>query len=142
MQRPLSWVLTAVVLLVGPFRQSYMIFCFSVLWLYYQCEFLANKVKRLITCPDDDYNDVSLPSATEGEGSISTRTTWTMLLYLTSAAEGCLGGETVFYPHDRKVRKEEIAVGLETGMLLLHKHGNDCLLVRIPKATSARLCIY
>lgn len=78
---------------------------------------------------DDDYNDVTLPPATEGSGSISTRTTWTLLLYLTSAADGCLGGETVFYPHDRKVRKEEIAVALETGMLLLHKHGDDCLLV-------------
>jgi len=51
-----------------------------------------------------------------------------LLLYLTSAAEGCVGGETVFYPHDRQVASEEIAVPLETGMLLLHKHGDDCLL--------------
>lgn len=50
-------------------------------------------------------------------------------MYLTSAAEGCIGGETVFYPHDRKSAAEEIAVSLETGMLLLHKHGDDCLLV-------------
>lgn len=57
------------------------------------------------------------------------KTTWTLLLYLTSAAEGCIGGETVFYPHDRKSTAEEIAVSLETGMLLLHKHGDDCLLV-------------
>ncbi|KAK9775162.1 hypothetical protein AB5N19_02108 [Seiridium cardinale] len=76
----------------------------------------------------DDYNDVTLPSATEEGGNISTRTTWTLLLYLTSAADGCSGGETVFYPRDRKVEKEAIVVGLETGMLLLHKHGDDCLL--------------
>ncbi|ORY60517.1 uncharacterized protein BCR38DRAFT_348766 [Pseudomassariella vexata] len=75
----------------------------------------------------DDYNLVTLPSTTEPSGT-NTRTVWTILLYLTSAAEGCIGGETVFYPHDRKVAKEEIAVGLETGMLLLHKHGEDCLL--------------
>lgn len=61
--------------------------------------------------------------------SVSVKTTWTLLLYLTSAAEGCIGGETVFYPHDRKSAAEEIAVSLETGMLLLHKHGDDCLLV-------------
>lgn len=58
-----------------------------------------------------------------------TKTTWTLLLYLTSASEGCEGGETVFYPNDRKVRKEEIAVPPEAGMLLLHKHGRDCMLV-------------
>jgi hypothetical protein len=61
--------------------------------------------------------------------SVSVKTTWTLLLYLTSAAEGCIGGETVFYPHDRKSAAEEIAISLETGMLLLHKHGDDCLLV-------------
>lgn len=61
--------------------------------------------------------------------SVPVKTTWTLLLYLTSAAEGCIGGETVFYPHDRKSAAEEIAVSLETGMLLLHKHGDDCLLV-------------
>lgn len=65
----------------------------------------------------------------EPAGSISTRTTWTLLLYLTSATEGTLGGETVFYPNDRKVEKEALACSLETGMLLLHKHGDDCLLV-------------
>lgn len=72
--------------------------------------------------PDDDSNYLMLDS-------VSVKTTWTLLLYLTSAAEGCIGGETVFYPHDRKSAAEEIAVSLETGMLLLHKHGDDCLLV-------------
>ncbi|KAF3002335.1 hypothetical protein E8E14_006394 [Neopestalotiopsis sp. 37M] len=76
----------------------------------------------------DDFNDVTLPATADRPESLSTRTTWTLLLYLTSAAEGCLGGQTVFYPHDRKVGKEEIVVELETGMMLLHKHGDDCLL--------------
>ncbi|KAK8122281.1 hypothetical protein PG984_010951 [Apiospora sp. TS-2023a] len=76
----------------------------------------------------DDYNLVTLPSATDDSKNISTRTTWTLLIYLTSAAEGCRGGETVFYPKDRKVESEAISVSLETGMLLLHKHGDDCLL--------------
>lgn len=40
-----------------------------------------------------------------------------------------MGGETVFYPRDRRSPDEEIAVQLETGLLLLHKHGDDCLLV-------------
>ncbi|ETS84266.1 hypothetical protein PFICI_02291 [Pestalotiopsis fici W106-1] len=76
----------------------------------------------------DDFNDVTLPATIDRPEAVSTRTTWTLLLYLTSAAEGCLGGQTVFYPHDRKVGKEAIEVELETGMLLLHKHGDDCLL--------------
>ncbi|KEY68674.1 hypothetical protein S7711_00548 [Stachybotrys chartarum IBT 7711] len=74
----------------------------------------------------DDSNIVELPSTPAG----SARTTWTLLLYLTSSTEGCVGGETVFYTHDRQVPAEEIAVQLETGLLLLHKHGQDCLLVR------------
>jgi hypothetical protein len=60
------------------------------------------------------------------------KTTWTLLLYLTSTAEGCIGGETVFYPRDRRSQRDEIAVPLDTGMLLLHKHGDDCLLVIHP----------
>ncbi|KAH7020035.1 hypothetical protein EDB80DRAFT_870634 [Ilyonectria destructans] len=74
---------------------------------------------------DDDSNNLTLPL----DPPTAVRTTWTLLLYLTSAAEGCVGGETVFYPRDRKSTGEEIAVPLETGMLLLHKHGDDCLLV-------------
>ncbi|OTA87522.1 hypothetical protein M434DRAFT_35269 [Hypoxylon sp. CO27-5] len=79
-------------------------------------------------CHYDESNLVTLPSINEPSGTISTKTTWTLLLYLTSAAEGCAGGETVFYPHDRKSPKEEIAIAPETGLLLLHKHGDDCLL--------------
>lgn len=75
---------------------------------------------------DDDSNDVTIES---DQGRIRTKTTWTLLLYLTSEAEGCQGGETVFFPFDRRVAKEEVAVAPETGMLLLHKHGKDCMLV-------------
>lgn len=75
-----------------------------------------------LTLADDDSNYLTLDSE-------PVRTTWTLLLYLTSSADGCVGGETVFYPHDRKSAAEEIVVSLETGMLLLHKHGHDCLLV-------------
>ncbi|KAK4234104.1 putative prolyl 4-hydroxylase 4 [Achaetomium macrosporum] len=74
----------------------------------------------------DDSNNVTV--TTETGSQVSARTTWTLLLYLTSSADGCIGGETVFYPHDRRSAKEEIAVSLETGMLLLHKHGRDCML--------------
>jgi hypothetical protein len=61
------------------------------------------------------------------------KTTWTMLLYLTSSGTGCEGGQTVFYPDEDPRNKDpaekEIVVELETGMLLLHRHGNDCMLV-------------
>ena len=50
-----------------------------------------------------------------------------------------MGGETVFYPHDRRSKKEEIAVSLETGMLLLHKHGDDCMLVSLPFVFSSSM---
>lgn len=65
------------------------------------------------------------------------KTTWTLLIYLTGPTTGCIGGETVFYPESASVRKsraksnqgtEPIIVGLEVGMALLHKHGNECLL--------------
>lgn len=70
------------------------------------------------------------------------KTTWTLLLYLTSPTTGCQGGETVFYPDDlqmpgrTKAIEKDIVVGLETGMVLLHKHGNDCMLVSTHKHES------
>ncbi|KAI1655872.1 hypothetical protein F4813DRAFT_391154 [Daldinia decipiens] len=79
-------------------------------------------------CHYDDSNLVTLQHPEEPSNTINTKTTWTLLLYLTSVAEGCTGGETVFYPRDRKSPKEEIAIAPETGLLLLHKHGDDCLL--------------
>lgn len=64
----------------------------------------------------------------QNEGiEIQGKTTWTLLLYLT---DDCIGGETVFYPRDREVEKEAVAISPEAGMVLLHKHGDDCLLVR------------
>ena len=65
------------------------------------------------------------------------RTTWTLLIYLTGPATGCVGGETVFYPELGPAKtfsgkssegRRPIAVELEVGMALLHKHGQDCLL--------------
>ena len=76
---------------------------------------------------DDESNNVTLEI---DDRPVQARTTWTLLLYLTSASEGCVGGETVFYPHDRQSEAEAMPVSLQTGMLLLHKHGDDCLLVR------------
>lgn len=83
---------------------------------------------------DDDSNNITFPSTP----SVPARTTWTLLLYLTSSSNGCIGGETVFYPSSlpapgKKSSKhtpspEPISVSLETGMALLHKHGRDCML--------------
>lgn len=83
---------------------------------------------------DDDSNVVDIA----GDPPTRARTTWTLLIYLTSPATGCQGGETVFYPEaeptkvGRKQSKSNLAqpivVGLEVGMALLHKHGKDCLL--------------
>ncbi|GAP90205.2 putative L-ascorbic acid binding protein [Rosellinia necatrix] len=82
---------------------------------------------QFFDCHYDDYNLVDVPSD-DGSESIRARTTWTALLYLTSAADGVLGGETVFYPNDRKSPQEELVVAPESGMLLLHRHGDNCLL--------------
>ena len=58
------------------------------------------------------------------------KTTWTLLIYLTGPATGCVGGDTVFYPElgnaknytgKSQLGTEPIAVGLEVGMALLHK---------------------
>lgn len=79
---------------------------------------------------DDDSNSITFPSASAPNG-IPAKTTWTLLLYLTSPATGCKGGETVFYP-DPPSRREAppppIVAELEVGMALLHRHGRDCML--------------
>ncbi|KAJ8105549.1 hypothetical protein OPT61_g10108 [Boeremia exigua] len=77
----------------------------------------------------DDSNNVIVPGSPPTPG----RTTWTLLLYLTSPATGCIGGETVFYPEpprkkSREPQPEPLVVDLEVGMALLHKHGADCML--------------
>ncbi|ESZ91738.1 hypothetical protein SBOR_7889 [Sclerotinia borealis F-4128] len=75
---------------------------------------------------DDESNLITLPTKPTPTQS---KTTWTLLLYLTSPATGCQGGETVFYPEELPNKKssisEPVVIGLETGMVLLHKHGND-----------------
>lgn len=61
------------------------------------------------------------------EPRVKAKTTWTLLIYLTT----CEGGETVFYPESTNKKgpqPEPIVVGLEAGMALLHKHGDDCML--------------
>jgi hypothetical protein len=53
---------------------------------------------------------------------------WTLLIYLSGKEDGVEGGETVFYK-DGKTKGGEIAVGIERGLALLHRHGgSDCLL--------------
>ncbi|KAI1815440.1 hypothetical protein GGS20DRAFT_576207 [Poronia punctata] len=83
---------------------------------------------QFFDCHYDDYNLVDVPSAGGSGTIIRARTTWTALLYLTSSTDGLIGGETAFYPHDRKLEREELVIAPETGMLLLHKHGDNCLL--------------
>jgi len=95
------------------------------------CKYHLSPFRQLssdITITDDESNVLTLDSK-------PVKTTWTMLLYLTSPATGCQGGETVFYPDElpgkKSVIEKEVVVELETGMALLHKHGNDCMLVSI-----------
>ncbi|KAM3425595.1 hypothetical protein BST61_g7542 [Cercospora zeina] len=80
----------------------------------------------------DESNNISFPSSAEEAAiSIPAKTTWTLLLYLTSPATGCKGGETVFYPEPagkRDAAPAPIVAHLEVGMVLLHRHGKDCLL--------------
>ena len=77
----------------------------------------------------DDSNDLTF-----GSPPVQARTTWTLLIYLTS----CGGGETVFYPD--AVRNEPnpvpVAVGMEAGMALLHRHGEKCMLHEGKEVTS------
>ena len=82
---------------------------------------------------DDESNMLSFPS----DPPTPAKTSWTLLVYLTGPATGCMGGETVFYPELGQATKssskhnkgaEPVVVGLEVGMALLHKHGQDCLL--------------
>jgi hypothetical protein len=79
--------------------------------------------------PDDDSNNVTVP----GSPPTPARTTWTLLLYLTSPATGCIGGETAFYPESPKKKSkdaspEPFVVDLDVGLALLHRHGADCML--------------
>ena len=84
----------------------------------------------LMLVSDDDSNNIQFPSASSSN-AVPAKTTWTLLLYLTSPVTGCQGGETVFYP-DAPSRREAppppIVADLEVGKALLHRHGRDCML--------------
>ncbi|KAF7192830.1 hypothetical protein HII31_05813 [Pseudocercospora fuligena] len=78
----------------------------------------------------DDSNNIEFPAA-DDPNPVPARTTWTLLLYLSSPATGCQGGETVFYPDapsKREAAPPPVVAELEVGMALLHRHGKDCLL--------------
>lgn len=72
----------------------------------------------------DDSNTLLFP--TESNKTVPARTTWTLLIYLSS----CEGGETVFYPEPTRENRNPapVAFAPETGLALLHRHGERCLL--------------
>ncbi|MCJ1308640.1 hypothetical protein MMC25_002293 [Agyrium rufum] len=85
----------------------------------------------------DQHYDESNVITMKGDPPVPARTVWTLLIYLTGPTTGCAGGETVFYPELGRAKNyngkqgdqtKPIAIGLEVGMALLHKHGNDCML--------------
>lgn len=62
-----------------------------------------------------------------GPNDVPGKTTWTLLIYLTS----CEGGETAFYPEPASKRDKQpdpILVNPQVGSALLHRHFPDCLL--------------
>ncbi|KAI9769233.1 MAG: hypothetical protein M1840_004362 [Geoglossum simile] len=67
----------------------------------------------------DDSNSLLHPPSTPA------KTTWTLLLYLTSPSSG---GETVFYLPPSPANLSPITVAPSTGTALLHRHGQECLL--------------
>lgn len=73
---------------------------------------------------DDDSNAITFSSP--GRPPRAARTTWTLLIYLTS----CEGGETVFYPEATRFNRnpEPVSVAPVPGMALLHRHGDRCIL--------------
>ncbi|KAJ5135296.1 Prolyl 4-hydroxylase alpha subunit [Penicillium bovifimosum] len=89
-------------------------------WL--QCQSAA----ELTIAKDDDANNVTLPPPNSRSKATPARTTWTLLVYLSS----CTGGETIFYPEPTRENRnpEPIAVAPEVGMALLHRHGDHCML--------------
>ncbi|KAJ5481294.1 hypothetical protein N7475_000106 [Penicillium sp. IBT 31633x] len=74
----------------------------------------------------DEANNVTLPPPNSRSKATPGRTTWTLLVYLSS----CTGGETIFYPDATRANRnpEPIAVAPEIGMALLHRHGDQCMI--------------
>lgn len=91
---------------------------------------------------DESVKASVLPTNTSDDAQpLSGTTLWTLLIYLTGEAEGEVsGGGTIFYPNEHEAAtynslpqaKQEqtsaVHVRLKKGMLLLHKHGDDCYL--------------
>jgi len=71
-----------------------------------------------------------------GPHKIAARTTWTLLIYLST----CGGGETVFYPEGSGQKGEKmpdpVSIEPEVGLGLLHRHGERCLLHEGKEVTS------
>ncbi|RMJ20775.1 hypothetical protein PHISP_08356, partial [Aspergillus sp. HF37] len=69
----------------------------------------------------DDSNTLTFPS----NPPKAARTTWTLLIYLSTSK----GGETVFYPEATRENRnhEPVSVAPEAGLALLHRHGERCL---------------
>lgn len=80
----------------------------------------------------------------------SGETHWTLLIYLTGETEGEVsGGGTIFYPNEHEAatygktnrtsqssgKSSVVHVKTQKGMLLLHKHGDDCFLHEGEKVT-------
>nr|POF01380.1 hypothetical protein CFP56_21328 [Quercus suber] len=83
-----------------------------------------------LTIPDDESKNIWFPSVMV-PNAIPARTTWTLLIYLSSPVTGCIGGETVFYPeapNKRMADPSPVIVDLRIGTALLHRHGRECLL--------------
>src|SRR5579862_7851199 len=80
---------------------------------------ISTPVANLSLHADDDSNSLLHPPSTPA------KTTWTLLLYLTSPLSG---GETIFYPPPSPANPSPITVAPLTGMALLHRHGQECLL--------------
>ncbi|KAH9950212.1 hypothetical protein B0H21DRAFT_723808 [Amylocystis lapponica] len=57
-----------------------------------------------------------------------TKSEWTLLLYLSGVEDGVKGGETIFYKERRGNPRESIVAPLTRGTVLLHRHGQNCLL--------------
>ncbi|CAL5225451.1 g8270 [Coccomyxa viridis] len=74
--------------------------------------------------PGQRFNRHYDDSADMGDGL---KTAYTLLVYLSGQEHGMQGGETVFYSHGKR-SKTVASVTPETGLALLHRHGDDCLL--------------
>lgn len=75
----------------------------------------------------DQHYDMSNKVLAPGNAKLAGKTTWTLLIYLTS----CGGGETAFYPEPASKRDktpDPILVDPQVGSALLHRHFPECLL--------------